>query len=450
MPLTDWVKGPWSECQGRNITQCDAGVKTRSYVCPAGFLCVGPKPAAIGGVCPSVSQCLNGGVCVPGTTEQKCDCGALYDGPTCAHLVGSWTLNDEFNEEACQDRSVARCEQGYRTKSYSCSADVCNDPQPDPVEFACDPVSTCQNEGVCVAGAEVQSCNCANTGYAGDTCDIKIGIYQYESDWSTECFDASKKDCQAGHNVRRAKCTTAYCEGEPPKPLKRQCVSGDNFGCQNDGRCVKGSSSRSCNCVGTGYTGSVCGVEIVDWRKSGWSSCKSRNVARCIAGYRTRSVSCPANKSCRGSRPPDNEPCAQPRKSEICIGDVEWFFQGEEPFLRIMKENGNGRLVEGRFFNKNTKGKIVNNPAYLKWDFGCVAYGTGGNVRVELWDWDTLNDDDLLLNTRTFLDVGSYVYGNSKVFGTRAQGYTTLRNVYIDDFDSNNALKFTLSHKCTE
>ncbi|KAG8299319.1 hypothetical protein J6590_103900 [Homalodisca vitripennis] len=149
--------------------------------------------------------CLHGGTCVDGLASYTCVC------------------SDEYVGERCEQVRLITCDSQPCSNGASC-LDVRNDKTNDNFTCTCAPyyagnycemayceVESCQ-KGFCKKDAKPPFCQCDN-GFEGRYCEIDID----------------------------------ECKSNP---------------CLNNGSCIDGIATFSCNCTGTGFQGGLCEVDI--------------------------------------------------------------------------------------------------------------------------------------------------------------------------------------------
>jgi len=111
----------------------------------------------------------------------------------------------------------------------------------------------CKNNGVCSSDLENNKfvCDCAGTGFEGETCETNINDCKPES-----CNNHGT--CEDLINNFSCKCEIGY-DGEHCENDIDECAENP---CQNDGLCLDQIGKFACNCSGTGYEGETCEIDI--------------------------------------------------------------------------------------------------------------------------------------------------------------------------------------------
>merc|ERR1711962_343562 len=146
--------------------------------------------------------------------------------------------------------------------------DFCN---PDP----------CNNNGICANDLENNkfTCDCTETGFEGDQCEINIDDCQPES-----CNNNGI--CEDLVNDFSCKCNTGY-DGEQCQNDINECADNP---CLNDGVCLDEIGKFACNCSGTGYEGEKCEMDIDECVEEPCNNgeCKNSNGSfscECLEGW---------------------------------------------------------------------------------------------------------------------------------------------------------------------
>jgi len=241
-------------CRPGNSCGCDSGW--------AGKLCDIPvcSPACIHGSC---------------SAPNVCTCSDGYDGALCENYN---CLKYGCVRGTCESASNCVCETGWTNSS--CNIAICN--------------PGCENGGNCYAP---DKCDCSTTnGWSGEYCQNPIcnattGICQHGSTcvgagvcscatapgWTGRLCEDDVNECLKKNFTacdKLTKCTNtkgSYLCSPCPTGYKGDgktgCVPSCPYGCSNGGLC---SSPGTCNCTGTGYTGSQCFIDLDECAVGGY------------------------------------------------------------------------------------------------------------------------------------------------------------------------------------
>ncbi len=176
------------------------------------------------------------------------------------------TSDDCKDKEVCNDNrcilELSKCasnpcknggECSLLEDSYICD---CNDTgykgENCEIEIKC-ASNPCKNGGICTNEEQSYSCNCENINYQGKNCEILVNEYCSPNPCKNGgiCVDKlNSYECNCeGTNYQGDNCEIKinYCESNP---------------CKNGGVCIDGEDSYSCNCEEIGYIGDNCEVDI--------------------------------------------------------------------------------------------------------------------------------------------------------------------------------------------
>ncbi|XP_048750866.2 fibropellin-1-like [Ostrea edulis] len=196
------------------------------------------------------SPCKNGGTCTSGSTTFTCQCdGTGYTGDTCEESISTNPCDQHqcLNGATCQadntkpDGYRCDCDTGY-------TGDKCQ-----AIDYCAN--SPCKNGGTCTSGSTTFTCQCDSTGYTGDTCEESISTNPCDQH---QCLNGAT--CQADNTKPdgyRCDCDTGYT-GDKCQAID-YCA---NSPCKNGGTCTSGSTTFTCQCDSTGYTGDTCEESI--------------------------------------------------------------------------------------------------------------------------------------------------------------------------------------------
>ena len=163
------------------------------------------------------------------------------------------SLEDTKDEPIVEITSttVAAIVKTTTTTMQTTTMDFCN---PDP----------CNNNGICANDLENNkfTCDCTETGFEGDQCEINIDDCQPES-----CNNNGI--CEDLINDFSCKCNTGY-DGEQCQNDINECADNP---CLNNGVCLDEIGKFSCNCSGTGY-------EVISFREivQNWPEWQDENT----------------------------------------------------------------------------------------------------------------------------------------------------------------------------
>jgi hypothetical protein len=143
--------------------------------------------------------------------------------------------------------TCGNCPAGYTNSGPHNCAEI-NECSPNP----------CQNGGDCTDVVNGFSCDCAGTGYSGTTCQTDINECTANTDM---CSTSPMRACMnnaGGYTC--GDCPAGYTNSGPHNCADiNECMPNP---CQNGGMCTNLVNAFSCNCAGTGYSGTTCQTEI--------------------------------------------------------------------------------------------------------------------------------------------------------------------------------------------
>lgn len=272
-----------NSCSGHGT--CHDGLNTFTCGCDSGY--TGPTCAVSIGDCYE-GYCANDGVCVDGENDATCDCKPGSTGANCEIAVNECTSNptgnmcakthrpcfeaaaepDRYHGYICGKNATdvnpcqhfttifwyynatdafveTKCEYGAGNGCAGWTGSLC---ETDVDECL---VNECANGGNCTNGLPTQFiCTCA-AGWTGPTCEEDIN----------EC-DANPCEhdgiCSEGGTPGTFTCC---CVGGWEGPTCSQNHDDCTVGyCLHNGTCVDGIQSKTCDCTGTGWTGTTCQV----------------------------------------------------------------------------------------------------------------------------------------------------------------------------------------------
>jgi len=180
------------------------------------------------------------------------------------------SLEDTKDEPIVEITSttVAATVKTTTTTMQTTTMDFCN---PDP----------CNNNGICANDLENNkfTCDCTETGFEGDQCEINIDDCQPES-----CNNHGI--CEDLINDFSCKCNTGY-DGEQCQNDINECADNP---CLNNGVCLDEIGKFACNCSGTGYEGEKCEIDIDECLEEPCNNgeCKNSNGSfscECLEGW---------------------------------------------------------------------------------------------------------------------------------------------------------------------
>ncbi|XP_061164593.1 protein crumbs-like isoform X2 [Saccostrea echinata] len=112
----------------------------------------------------------------------------------------------------------------------------------------------CQHDGTCLEKAGGYTCQCAHL-YNGTNCENDLSVYGCSV---SPCLHGGTCLSQtSGVRSYRCQCIQGYtgtnCEKDIDECAPNPC---------GDGECIDGINSYSCNCTGTGFSGSRCNIDV--------------------------------------------------------------------------------------------------------------------------------------------------------------------------------------------
>ena len=142
----------------------------------------------------------------------------------------------------CNGPNTCECEAGFSGDKCEINADDCT---PNP----------CQNNAVCVDGANAYMCDCANTGYSGANCDTNIN----ECD-PNPCQNGGT--CVDGINSYTCQCPSGYTDDNCETNID-ECADSANNNCHADAKCTDTPGSFTCEC-NSGFDGDGTDCKDID------------------------------------------------------------------------------------------------------------------------------------------------------------------------------------------
>lgn len=254
------------------------------------------------------NECKNGATCVDAVAYYNCECnigweGRLCDkdvdecltnpcehGGTCVNLPGSFRCecSDQFTGDVCEYFKLITCANKPCLNGSTCT-DVVNSNTGN--NFTC----------TCMPGYEGLVCNIpycvANPCQYGGKCD-----YFYQTPQCT---------CPLGY-------TGMYCETNID-----DCAAdmNGNVPCKNRGKCFDGVNSFTCDCLGTGYYGRDCSIDVDECADPEFGvNCGNGYCQNLPGTYQCICDSGYCGNDCSVIDPCIEEPCQNQGTCE-CLGD---------------------------------------------------------------------------------------------------------------------------------
>lgn len=291
-------------------------------------------------------ECLNNGVCSNPADKFECTCPPGFNGSTCEVNI------DECEESDCLNGScidgvgnyTCSCDNGWTGRLCELDKDECEDRpcmnggacrQTElPGDYNCEcleeykgkncedlKVRTCEQQpclsgGTCIDEAESVSsdkyrCDCSS-GYEGFNCEDQIDYCEKltvtcknggtcSSDFSSFSYNCQ---CLPGFTGKLCETNTDECAGSP---------------CKNDGACKDGINTYQCDCLGTGFEGDNCEVNINECLTL--SPCQNQGRCNDTRGDYT----CACSQTFCGKNCQREDPCLKlnedPLKGPLCGND---------------------------------------------------------------------------------------------------------------------------------
>ncbi|XP_043274627.1 protein crumbs isoform X2 [Venturia canescens] len=233
-------------------------------------------------------DCKNSGHCHDALTSYVCDCPAGYDKDDCSVDIDECAFNKCKNGATCIDgiaNYTCVCNKGWT--GLLCDKDI----------NECVGATPCQHDGVCVNLPGSFRCQCPDQ-FTGDLCE-NFRLIRCENNPcrnGSTCTDVVNErtgnnfTCTCMPGYEGALCDTPFCIAKrcenggrcdflyeaprctcPPGFTDDYCetniddcapnADGD-VPCKNDGKCIDGINSFTCNCSGTGHTGLDCSIDV--------------------------------------------------------------------------------------------------------------------------------------------------------------------------------------------
>ncbi|XP_072039473.1 uncharacterized protein [Amphiura filiformis] len=223
---------------------------TTGYICRCTQGYTGPRcEIPMSGPCSS-APCLNGALCLPGTTGFICRCAQGFTGPRCENQISGFPCESQpcLNGGDCVDSSagdyICQCIGGFGGRNCEI---------PTPVSPCTSDSQPCQNGGICrdsSTGGYI--CQCV-LGFTGRNCEIPTtGPCS-----SSPCLNGATCRSTTTGNVICI-CAPGFggvrCETQLPGP----CSSNP---CRNGATCVGSTTGFICRCA-QGFTGPRCETPI--------------------------------------------------------------------------------------------------------------------------------------------------------------------------------------------
>ncbi|KAI5707881.1 hypothetical protein M8J77_011733 [Diaphorina citri] len=275
-------------CQ--NGARCIDGVARYSCECTPGWegaLCEKEIDECLS------NPCMNGGQCEDRLAGFVCNCSEEYVGERCESLrqiscadqpcyfgavcqdTKNYNTGDNFTCTCAPGFEGVRCATPYcQMKPYCLHDGVCNITAPGGPICDCPPgyrgsrceinidecaSGPCKNSGQCIDDVNAFICNCTNTGYTGEMCEIDINECELSSDMcgnNGECIN------QPGDYKCACQFDTCGYLCNFPDPCKDEP-------CQNGGTChedCRHQADYKCDCL-PGWTGKNC-TEVPEYLPS--------------------------------------------------------------------------------------------------------------------------------------------------------------------------------------
>ena len=241
----------------------------------------------------SPNPCQNDGICSSEGETFLCNCtGTGFNGTKCQTNINDCSPNPCQNNGTCLDE--INCNLFFffsyfflfknpklnKIIAYTCTCKVgFNGTNCDNNIDDCF-IGACKNGGQCIDGINTFSCNCTGTGFDGTKCQTNIN-------------DCESNPCENGGTcIDGVHCiffsflfyffnyyflSFLFWKYEKIIAYTCQCVSGYNGPtcdddtddclpnpCLNNGFCIDGINSYTCDCTGTGFDGTKCQTNIND------------------------------------------------------------------------------------------------------------------------------------------------------------------------------------------
>ncbi|KAK2581667.1 hypothetical protein KPH14_002164 [Odynerus spinipes] len=236
------------------------------------------------------NDCMNDGYCRDRANSYVCECPAGYEEDDCSVNIDECIDNKCQNNATCVDgiaNYTCICTSGWQ--GWRCDSDI--------NECMTVTSSPCQHDGVCVNEPGSFRCECPDQ-FVGELCE-NFRLITCESEpckngstcsdvvnpktadnFTCTCMPGFEgihcdlpycqvQECQNGgrcdflHQAPRCTCphgfTGLYCEINID-----DCApdADGNVPCKNDGKCYDEVNAFTCDCLGTGYTGPDCSIDV--------------------------------------------------------------------------------------------------------------------------------------------------------------------------------------------
>ncbi|XP_053381259.1 protein crumbs homolog 1-like [Mercenaria mercenaria] len=248
------------------------------------------------------NTCMNDAVCIDGVNSYTCQCQPGYSGKLCEHVHDACFSQPCMNNGRCIFRGLCNCSDIVQTCGWyneSCQVDTCSD-TPEcssyTTAYLCDCAGSgyegetcdtdvneclhdvsCEHGGICTNTAGSYTCDCKHTGYIGSRCEEDID----ECSGPNPCYNGGQ--CKNLFGSFKCLCGAGWT-GDTCGELIDSCHINP---CDNGGTCINTRSGYICDCANSGFQGDNCDINVNDCVGN-----PCLNNGRCIDGVNLFTCDC--------------------------------------------------------------------------------------------------------------------------------------------------------------